>query len=170
MTVHATLSGLAAIAALGSTVGCGGNQAGGAPPTPSVEGTWTFKASVPLRGGSLFVEGWFTAVQDTVLLTVEGAYCLPAEGNLEFLRYRCPALFAGSRAQQTITATSFSFPRRRPAERARVSVNYTSSTTRQTCAQYTTDSAGNRVCARWTTEAVEVPGSESALLKVAPVR
>ena len=170
MSLRAPLVGFAAVSVLASAVACGGNQAGGGAPPPSIEGTWTFEASVPLRGGALFVEGWFTAVQDTVLLTVEGAYCLPTDGNLEMFRYRCPALFTGSRAQQTITATSFSFPRRRPAERARVSVNYTSSTTRQTCAQYTTDSAGNRVCARWTTEVVEVPRSESALLKVTPVR
>jgi hypothetical protein len=170
MSLRAPLVGFAAVVVLGSAVACGGNRAAGTPPPSSPEGTWTFEASVPLTGGALFVEGWFTAVQDTVLLTVEGAYCLPTDGNLEMFRYRCPALFTGSRAQQTITTTSFSFPRRRPAERARVSVSYTNSTTRRVCAQYTTDSGGNRVCARWTTEAVEVPGSQSAILKVTPIR
>ena len=170
MSLRAPLVGFAAVVVVGSAVACGGNRAAGTPPPPSPEGAWTFEANVPLTGGALFVEGAFTAVGDTVLLTVEGAYCLPTEGNLEFLRYRCPALFVGSRGQQTVTGTSFTFQRRRPAERARVLVNFTNSTTRRACAQYTTDSAGNRVCARWTTEAVEVPGSQSAILKVAPVR
>lgn len=161
---------LAGFAILGCLAACSGNQAGGTPPPSNAEGTWTFTASVPLTGGGVFVEGAFTAVADTVLLTVDGAYCLPTEGTLEFLRYRCPALFVGSRPQQTITGSSFSFQRRRPAERARVTVNYGSSTTKQTCAQYATDSGGNRVCVRWTTETVEVPGSQSAILKVTPVR
>lgn len=160
----------AGFAILGCLAACSSNRAQETPSPSSAEGTWTFTASVPLTGGGLFVEGAFTAVADTVLLTVEGAYCLPTDGSLEFLRYRCPALFVGSLGQQTITGTSFSFQRRRPAERARVTVNYTSSKTRQTCDRYETDSGGNRVCVRWTTEAVEVPGSQSAILKVTPVR
>ena len=148
---------------------CGGNRAAPPPMPASAQGTWNFTASVPAPGGGLWFEGSFTAVGDTLLLEVKGAECFPTRGGTDTFGYRCPGQFGSSRAQQTVTGATFSFWRHKPTERASVTVSLVRTTTRRSCAQYTTDS-GARVCARMSTEIVDVPSTQSAILKVTPVR
>ena len=128
-----------------ATVGCAGAGAGPAQRIPDDQpGLYEFDARVPATVNTPDLKGTIEVRPDTVIVTLDGAYCRPDQDNLNRSRLEAFAYRCGE-------DVTFSFDRARPLWRPRASVGIRIPYTRTVCEQWETTTAG-RVCVRSTTE------------------
>lgn len=137
---------------------CG--RSGSGPDRSPVPTTGRFAFSNPISGSSSFTsfDGVFELVADTVLLEVDGTWCQPRPGTLEYLAYRCAK--GDDRDEVRVV-----FERRNPAQRPKAYATVRTPTTRTTCVRYETSPSGQRTCAQYSTETVYVAKTQTLFLR-----
>jgi hypothetical protein len=145
-----------------SVAGCAG-RAGRAKATPeaaAVPGRYEF--TVNLAGYQAV--GHFLVLSDTIIVERSNQLCTPLQGPADFsmIRYSC----SGFGDYDTVMLM---LDRRNPVRLSKWSASRRVQAQRRVCAQYTTNSQGERVCGGFTMEAYEATERTDGPLRVKPV-